>query len=100
MAVAPSRTSAYAQAAATDTPSLGGPSAYITQTYTEAINVRTGPSTVYYPIIGQLPIGATAPALGASPSREWIEISYPDGPGGIGGIYAANVRLTGSLQIV
>jgi hypothetical protein len=90
---------AHAQAVATDTPAPNGGAAFITQTYSEPINVRTGPSTVYYPVIGQLPIGATAPALAASPSREWIEISYPPGPGGVGWIYAANVQLTGTLQI-
>jgi hypothetical protein len=90
---------ALAQSAPTDTPQPGSGSAYITQTYTEPVNVRTGPSTVYYPVIGQLPIGATAPAIAASPSREWIEISYAGGPGGVGWIYAANVTLTGSLQI-
>jgi len=95
------RTSVSAQAAATDTPTPGGPTPYITQTYTEPINVRTGPSTVYYPIIGQLPVGATAPALGVSPSRAWIQISYPPGPGGVGWIYAANVTLSpGFLPVV
>jgi hypothetical protein len=89
-----------AQSAASDTPQPGSGSAYITQTYSEAINVRTGPSTVYYPVIGHMPIGATAPAIAASPSREWIEISYPGGPGGVGWVYAANVTLTGSLQVV
>ncbi len=91
---------ALAQSVATDTPQPGSGSAYITQTYSEPVNVRTGPSTVYYPVIGRLPIGATAPAIGASPSREWIEISFPGGPGGVGWIYAANVTLTGSLQVV
>lgn len=84
----------YAQAVPTDTPTLSGTSSYITQTYTEPINVRTGPSTVSYPVIGQLPVGATAPALARSPSSEWIEIAYPSGPGGIGWIYAANVTLS------
>lgn len=93
--------SVRAQAANTNTPVMpGGTSPFITQTYTEAVNIRTGPSTVYYPVIGQLPIGATAPALAASPSREWIEISYPGGPGGVGWVYAANVTLTGTLQVV
>jgi uncharacterized protein YraI len=96
----PIQASGYGQAAATETPSAAGASAYITQTYTEAINVRTGPSTVDYPTIGQLPIGATAPALATSPHHEWIEISFPGGPGGVGWIYAANVTLTGSLQVV
>ena len=99
--VRPANSSVHAQAAATDTPTPGGPSPFITQTYSEAINVRTGPSTVYYPIIGQLAIGATAPALGVSPSHEWIKISYPSGPGGVGWIYAANVTLSpGFLPVV
>ena len=95
---APSRSFVYAQAAATST--LGGPSPFITVTYIEPINVRSGPSTVFYPIIGQLAVGASAPALGADPSHTWIEISYPSAPGGVGWVYAANVTLTGSLQIV
>jgi len=90
---------AFAQAAVSETPKSGVTSAFITQTYTEPINVRTGPSTVDYPVIGQLPIGATAPALAASPGREWIEISFPAGPGGVGWIYAGNVQLTGTLQV-
>ncbi len=89
----------FAQDAATPTP--GGPAPTITVTYIEPINVRTGPSTVYYPIIGQLPVGATAAALGKSPSSAWIEIAYAPGPGGVGWVYAANVTLSpGFLQIV
>ncbi len=96
----PSGNKVLAQAGVTDTPLANSGSAYITQTYSEPVNVRTGPSTVYYPVIGQLPIGETATALAASPSREWIEISYPAGPGGVGWVYAANVTLTGTLQVV
>ncbi|HEX2697019.1 MAG TPA: SH3 domain-containing protein [Anaerolineales bacterium] len=95
------QTFASAQAVATDTPTPGGPTPFITQTYSDPINVRTGPSTVYYPIIAQLPVGATAPALGVSPNRTWIEISFPGGPGGVGWVYAANVTLSpGFLPIV
>ncbi len=89
-----------AQDSVTETAPANGVSAYITQTYSEAINVRTGPSTVDYPTIGQLPVGATAPALATSPQHEWIQISFPGGPGGVGWIYAANVTLTGTLQVV
>lgn len=95
---APARLPALAQAVAPTTPP--GPSAYITVTYIEPVNVRSGPSTVFYPIIGQLPVGATAPALGTDPSHSWIEISYPSGPGGVGWIYATNITLTGTVQIV
>ena len=94
------RGAGYGQDAATGTVGSNGGSAFITQTYTEPINVRTGPSTVDYPTIGQLPVGATAPALATSPHHEWIEITFPGGPGGVGWVYAANVTLTGNLQIV
>lgn len=69
--------------------------------YNEQINVRSGPSTVYYPIIGQLFPGDVVPALGISPGREWIEISFPGGVGGVGWIYASFVSLSGGeLHIV
>ncbi len=96
---ASTRSLVYAQAVATNTLG-GGPSPFITVTYIEPINVRSGPSTVFYPIIGQLPVGSTAPALGTDPSHTWIEIAYPSAPGSVGWIYAANVTLTGTLQIV
>lgn len=99
----PTRDSAYAQAVATSTDTPGGPKPFITvlDVGEPAINIRTGPSTVYYPIIGQLSIGATAPALAKSPSSVWIQISYPSGPGGVGWVYAANVSLSpGYLPIV
>ena len=71
---------------------------YITVTYIEPINVRSGPSSLDYPIVGSLPVGATAPAIGRSPAGEWIQIEFPDAPRGKGWIYAANVTLsTGAL---
>lgn len=92
---------AFAQVISTATP--GGNQPYITNTYlTEpSINVRAGPSTAYYDIIGTLPQGATATALGVSPGHDWIEIAYPAGPGGVGWVYAANVTLSpGFLQVI
>jgi len=78
----------------TSTPNAAG--AYITVTYIEPINVRAGPSSYDYPVIGSLPVGGTAPALARSPAGEWIQISYPDSPNGIGWVYAANVSLSAS----
>ncbi len=92
---------ALAQAVSTAT--SGGNQPYITNTYlTEpSINVRAGPSTAYYEIIGTLAQGATATALGVSPGHDWIEIAYPAGPGGVGWVYAANVTLSpGFLQVI
>jgi hypothetical protein len=73
----------------------------ITVTYTEDINVRGGPNTVDYPIVGRLVVGETAPALGVSPKREWVQILYPASPTGTGWVYAAYVTVSGGeLQIV
>ena len=93
---------AAAQAIATDTPG-GNSSPFITNIFEgePAINVRTGPSTILYPDpCGTLPFGATAPALGTSPAHEWIEISFPTCPGGVGWVYAANVQVSGALHPV
>lgn len=94
---------AQAQAPATNTPLGPGAQASIKNTFEgePAINVRTGPSTITYPIpCGALPYGESAPALGASPGHDWVQIAYPSCPGGTGWVYAANVTLTGSLHVV
>ena len=67
----------------------------VTVTYTEPINVRGGPSTVYYPIVGRVSPGDVLPALGVSPGREWVQVVYPDAPGGVGWLYAAYVTVSG-----
>ncbi len=69
----------------------------ITVTYTDPMNVRSGPGT-FYDIIGQLFPGDVRPALGISPGREWIQISYE---GGVGWVYAPYVSVSGGeLQVV
>jgi uncharacterized protein YraI len=77
---------------ATPNPNAGG--AYITVTYIEPINVRAGPSSFDYPVIGSIEVGGTAPAIGRSKAGEWIQISFPTGPKGIGWVYAFNVKLS------
>jgi len=64
-------------------------------TYTEPINVRGGPSTVYYDIVGRAFPGDILPALGVSPGREWIKVDFPQAPGGTGWVYAAYVSVSG-----
>ncbi len=75
---------------------------FATVTYTEEINVRSGPSTVYYPIpIGKLNPGDVVPALGVSAGREWVQISFPSGPNGVGWVYAEYVSVSGGeLHVV
>ncbi len=48
------------------------------------INVRQGPSSLAYPIVGTLPLGATAPALGRSPGGDWVQIQFDSAPDGKG----------------
>jgi hypothetical protein len=73
---------------------------FITVTYTEPMNVRNGPGT-FYDIIGQIFPGDVFPAVGISPGREWIQISYAQGPGGLGWVYSSYVSISGGeLQIV
>ena len=73
---------------------------YIIVTYTDQINIRGGPSTVYYPIVGHLLPGDIAPALGVSSGREWVQIAYPQAPGGVGWVYAIYVTLSGGEPLV
>jgi hypothetical protein len=71
---------------------------FVTVTYSDPINVRSGPSTISYPIVAQLNPGEVVPALGISPGREWIQISYP---GGTGWVYASFVSISaGELLII
>ena len=67
---------------------------FITVTYTDPMNVRNGPGT-FYDIIGQIFPGDQFPALGISPGREWIQISYAQGQGGVGWVYSAYVSVSG-----
>jgi uncharacterized protein YraI len=73
----------------------------VTVTYIEPINVRGGPSTVYYPIVGRVSPGDVLTGLGVSPGREWVQVSFPTAPGGVGWLYAAYVTVSGGeLRVV
>ena len=67
---------------------------YVTVTYLEPINVRTGPSSFDYPLVGSLPVGGTAAAVGRSPAGEWVEIEFPAAPGGKAWVYAVYVTVS------
>lgn len=74
---------------------------FITVTYPEQINVRNGPSTVLYDIIGNMQPGETAQALGVSPGRDWVQIVYPVGLGGVAWVHTSLISISsGNLQIV
>jgi uncharacterized protein YraI len=82
-------------------PTLRPGDVFVTVTYPEQINVRNGPSTVLYDIIGNMQPGETAYALGVSPGRDWVQIVFPAGPGGIGWVHTSLVSVSsGNLQII
>ena len=66
------------------------------------INVRMGPSSTVYPIVGILITGSTAPALGRSQGGDWIQIEFPSAPDGKGWVYSPLVQVSppGNLSIV
>lgn len=66
------------------------------------INVRMGPSSTIYPIVGILLQGATAPALGRSQGGDWIKIEFPSAPDGVGWVYSPLVQVSppGNLIIL
>jgi len=76
---------------------------YITVTTTteDHVNVRGGPSSTIYPVIGSLPVGATAPAIGRSPGGDWVLIEYPHQNGNKGWVYIGYITVSnGILPIV
>lgn len=65
------------------------------------INVRMGPSSSVYPIVGTLLRGATAPALGRSPGGDWVQIEYPGAPYNKGWVYSPLVQVSpGTLLVI
>ena len=82
-------------------PTPGSSDVFATVTYTEQINIRNGPSTVLYDIIGNMQPGETAQALGVSPGRDWVQIVYPAGPGGVAWVHTSLISLSaGTLQVI
>lgn len=78
----------------TVTPSADG--AYITVITDEPqINVRMGPNSTIYPVVGTLLTGSTVPALGRSPGGDWIQIEYPGAPNNAGWVYSPLVQVSG-----
>lgn len=65
------------------------------------INIRMGPSSSVYPIVGTLLTGSTAPALGRSQGGDWVQIEFPGAPDNKGWVYSPLVQVSpGTLQIV
>jgi uncharacterized protein YraI len=85
----------------TVTPTTAGGMSVTVITEEPQINVRMGPSSSTYPIVGTLPTGSTVPALGRSPGGDWIQIEYPGAPNNAGWVYSPLVQVSpGTLRIV
>jgi len=97
-------TSVYAQIPTVDIPTVTGtPSgamAVVRPGEQDQINVRSGPSTMGYDIVGVLVVSQSVPALGRSVGGDWVQIAYPGVPGGVAWVYAPLVELTGPVPIV
>lgn len=61
----------------------------------DQVNVRTGPGTEGYDIVGVLISGQRAAALGRSPGGDWIQIAYPGVEDNVAWVYAPLVTLEG-----
>lgn len=66
----------------------------------DQINIRSGPGTSDYPIVGVLIAGQQVPALGRSIGGDWVMIAYPGVPGGVAWVYSPLVTLQGSVPLV
>jgi hypothetical protein len=84
------------------TPTAPAGAIYITVITDEPqINVRMGPNSTIYPIVGTLLTGSTVPALGRSQGGDWIQIEYPGAPNNAGWVYSPLVQVSGgTLGIV
>jgi hypothetical protein len=63
-------------------------------------NLRSGPNTTGYDVVGVLVAGQQAPALGVSAGGDWVQVVYPGVPGGVAWVYAPLVDIQGNLSIV
>ena len=63
-------------------------------------NLRSGPGTAGYEVVGVLTEGAQVPALGRSLGGDWYQVAYPGIPGGVGWIWKDLVELRGTVPII
>jgi hypothetical protein len=77
-----------------------GPMITVRSDQEEFINVRSGPG-IFFPKVGVLLKGQSAPAKGRSAGGDWIYIEYPGIAGGMAWVYSPFVNLTpGGLPII
>jgi hypothetical protein len=63
-------------------------------------NLRAGPNTLGYEIVGVLLVGQQVPAIGRSPGGNWILVAYPGAPDGVAWVFSDLVEVLGELPII
>ena len=84
----------------TETPATGTGMFITVSTDEPQINVRLGPSSSIYPVIGTLLRGATAPALGRSAGGDWVQIEYSGAPNNKGWVYSPLVQVSPGVLLI
>ncbi|MBN1304130.1 MAG: SH3 domain-containing protein [Anaerolineales bacterium] len=78
-----------------------GSEVYVTVIYDAEINVRSGPSTVLYDVIGHRQPGDVLQAVGVSPGQDWVQIVFPEAPNGLGWVHTSLISVpTSFLNVV
>ncbi len=72
----------------------------VLQTEQGFANVRSGPGTLGYEIVGVLVEGQQVPALGRTAVGDWIMIAYPAVPSGVAWVWKDLVEVRGNLPVV
>lgn len=77
-----------------------GATIYVIDNEQGFVNVRSGPGTVGYEVIGVLVVESEVPAVGRTLVGDWIQILYPGVEGGIGWVWKDLVELRGTVPII
>ncbi len=65
----------------------------------DQINVRSGPGTQDYAVIGVLIAGQVVPAYGRSSGGDWIQVQYVGVEGGVGWVYSNLVTVLDNVSL-
>ncbi len=84
----------------TETPAAGTGMFITVITDEPQINVRSGPSSSIYPVVGTLVRGATAPVLGKSAGGDWVQIEYSGAPNNKGWVYSPLVQVSPGVLLM
>ncbi|MCS7070522.1 MAG: SH3 domain-containing protein [Anaerolinea sp.] len=64
-------------------------------TFTQGVNVRSGPSTLFNPPIGSFAAGQSTQILAVNPAGDWLKVRYYNGEGWV---FASLATVTGDLS--